>query len=164
MEVLTWVVMLLHDDLLGAKDPLDILHDLLGGGGGHGNDEPGIHGLNKLTYSLVIRSEGGSPLGDAMCLIHHDHDADEVFTSWGIETSKRFTKAQIEDALAALDSGEYGQVLRAKGYVNGEDGWIYFDFVPGEPDLRTGAPAVTGRLCVIGCQIDEERLKTLFLG
>ncbi len=95
---------------------------------------------------------------------HHGHDADEVFTSWGIETSKRFTKAQIEDALAALDSGEYGQVLRAKGYVNGEDGWIYFDFVPGEPDLRTGAPAVTGRLCVIGCQIDEERLKTLFLG
>ncbi len=95
---------------------------------------------------------------------HHDHDADEIFTSWGVETAKTFTKEELDNALAALDSGEYGEILRAKGYVNGGSEWIYFDFVPGEPDLRTGAPAVTGRLCVIGCHIDEEKLKTLFLG
>ena len=95
---------------------------------------------------------------------HHDHDADEIFTSWGVETAKTFTKEELDSALAALDSGEYGEILRAKGYVNGGNEWIYFDFVPGEPDLRAGAPAVTGRLCVIGCHIDEEKLKTLFLG
>ena len=95
---------------------------------------------------------------------HHDHDADEIFTSWGVETAKTFTKEELDNALAALDSGGYGEILRAKGYVNGGSEWIYFDFVPGEPDLRTGAPAVTGRLCVIGCHIDEEKLKTLFLG
>ncbi len=95
---------------------------------------------------------------------HHDHDADEIFTSWGVETAKTFTREEIEKALETLDSGVYGQVLRAKGYVNGKDGWIYFDFVPGEPDLRGGEPAVTGRLCVIGCNIDEAKLKTLFLG
>ena len=87
-----------------------------------------------------------------------------MFTSWGVETAKTFSKKSLEDALEALDSGDYGQVLRAKGYVSGEEGWIYFDFVPGEPDIRTGAPAVTGRLCVIGCKLDEEKLKTLFLG
>ena len=95
---------------------------------------------------------------------HDDHDADEIFTSWGVETAKTFTKEELDSALAALDSGEYGEILRAKGYVNGGNEWIYFDFVPGEPDLRAGAPAVTGRLCVIGCHIDEEKLKTLFLG
>ncbi len=95
---------------------------------------------------------------------HHHHHADEVFTSWGLETAKVFTRESLENALKALDSGAYGQVLRAKGYVNGGEDWIYFDYVPEEPDLRTGAPAVTGRLCVIGCKLDEEKLKTLFLG
>lgn len=95
---------------------------------------------------------------------HHHHHADEVFASWGTETAKKFTRAELEASLAALASGEYGDILRAKGYVDGEDGWIYFDYVPGEPDLRTGEPSVTGRLCVIGCHLAEEKLKTLFLG
>ena len=95
---------------------------------------------------------------------HHHHHADEIFTSWGVETAKTFSKSELSAALAAPDSGEYGQVLRAKGYVNGTDGWIYFDFVPGEPDLRIGSPAVTGRLCVIGCDLDEAKLRSLFLG
>lgn len=95
---------------------------------------------------------------------HHHHHADEVFASWGTETAKKFTRAELEASLTALASGEYGDILRAKGYVDGEDGWIYFDYVPGEPDLRTGEPSVTGRLCVIGCHLAEEKLRTLFLG
>ena len=95
---------------------------------------------------------------------HHHHHADEVFASWGTETAKKFTRAELEASLAALASGEYGDILRAKGYVDGEDGWIYFDYVPGEPDLRAGEPSVTGRLCVIGCHLAEEKLRTLFLG
>ena len=103
---------------------------------------------------------------------HHDHEhgghghhhADEVFTSWGVETNKKFTEEELESLLAALASGEYGQVLRAKGIVDGGSDWLYFDYVPDEPDVRTGAPGVTGRLCVIGCQLEEEKLKALFLG
>ena len=95
---------------------------------------------------------------------HHHHHADEVFASWGTETAKKFSKADLEGALEALSSGEYGDILRAKGYVDGEEGWIYFDYVPGEPDLRAGEPSVTGRLCVIGCHLAEDKLKTLFLG
>ena len=95
---------------------------------------------------------------------HHHHHADEIFTSWGVETAKTFSKSELSSLLSALDSGEYGQVLRAKGYVDGAEGWIYFDFVPGEPDVRLGSPAVTGRLCVIGCNLDEDKLKSLFLG
>ena len=87
-----------------------------------------------------------------------------MFTSWGVETSKTFTKDALLQHLAALESGEYGQVLRAKGIVNGGSEWLYFDYVPGEPDVRTGVPCVTGRLCVIGCQLDEDKLKALFLG
>ena len=95
---------------------------------------------------------------------HHHHHADEVFASWGTETAKKFTKEELEGALEALSSGEYGDILRAKGYVDGEEGWIYFDYVPGEPDLRSGEPSVTGRLCVIGCHLAEDKLKALFLG
>lgn len=95
---------------------------------------------------------------------HHHHHADEVFASWGTETAKKFSKEELEGALEALSSGEYGDILRAKGYVDGEEGWIYFDYVPGEPDLRAGEPSVTGRLCVIGCHLAEDKLKTLFLG
>ena len=87
-----------------------------------------------------------------------------MFTSWGVETAKIFSVEKLEKALDALSSGEFGQVLRAKGYVNGGEQWIYFDYVPGEPDIRTGSPVVTGRLCVIGCKLDEEKLKALFLG
>ena len=87
-----------------------------------------------------------------------------MFSSWGVETSKKFTRAELQKALSALDSGEYGQILRAKGIVDGGNEWLYFDYVPGEADIRTGAPIVTGRLCVIGCKPDEEKLKALFLG
>ena len=94
---------------------------------------------------------------------HHGHDADEVFVSWGAETARKFTEAEINEMLAGLDSLRYGQVVRAKGYVasEGED-WIYFDYVPGERELRRGAPAVTGILCVIGSGLDEDGLRELF--
>ena len=95
---------------------------------------------------------------------HHHHHADEVFQSFGMETAHKFTKEHIETALAALTNfAEYGQVLRAKGIVEGEDGqWIHFDYVPGEPDVRYGSAAVTGMLCVIGAGIEEAAIKELF--
>lgn len=95
---------------------------------------------------------------------HHHHHADEVFTSWGVETARRFTKEEIENALAALaDSEKYGVILRAKGIVAGQDGeWLHFDFVPEEASVREGSAIVIGRLCVIGAQINEEALKALF--
>lgn len=95
---------------------------------------------------------------------HHHHHADEVFTSWGAETAKKFTKEEILTALGALeDSGKYGMILRAKGIVEDENGgFIHFDYVPGEPDVRTGAPSIIGRLCVIGSKINEDALKQLF--
>lgn len=94
---------------------------------------------------------------------HHDHHhADEVFISFGRETARQFTEAEVRGALAALDTGKYGTVLRAKGMLPGEGGWIYFDYVPGEADVRTGSPDVTGRLCVIGAKLDEEALAGLF--
>ena len=93
---------------------------------------------------------------------HHDHDADEIFTSWGRETAKKFSKEQLAQALTALDSGEYGQILRAKGIVDGGDSWYEFDMVPGEQQLRPCAPDVTGKLCVIGSQMDEAKVAALF--
>lgn len=95
---------------------------------------------------------------------HHGHDADEVFTSWGVETARKFTEEEIVSALTELDSLRLGQAVRAKGYVDSADGqgWIYFDYVPGERELRRGAAAVTGRLCVIGANLDEDGLKELF--
>ena len=95
---------------------------------------------------------------------HHHHHADEVFTSFGVETAHKFTEEQIRQALNALSNfAEYGQVLRAKGIVEGTDGqWIHFDYVPGEPDIRHGSAAVTGMLCVIGADIDEDRIRELF--
>ena len=93
---------------------------------------------------------------------HHHHHADEVFTSWGVETPKKFTESAIHEILEELDSGEYGKVLRAKGIVNGENGWIEFDYVPEEHEIRAGHPDYTGRLCVIGAELDEGKLKTLF--
>ena len=94
---------------------------------------------------------------------HHHHHADEVFTSWGLETTRKFTKEKILSALEALqDEEKYGTVLRAKGIVAGENGWLHFDYVPGEPDVREGNAIVTGRLCVIGCKLNEKELETLF--
>lgn len=86
-----------------------------------------------------------------------------MFTSWGKETPAKFTVEKIESILTALDSGEYGAILRAKGMVPAEDGtWIYYDYVPEEHDIRTGKPMVTGKLCVIGAQLKEEKLEELF--
>ena len=95
---------------------------------------------------------------------HHDHDADEVFDSIGFETSKRFTKEQIENALKALDDTEkYGMILRSKGIVAGEDGnWIHFDFVPEEAEVRNGASDVTGKIVVIGSEVNKAAIKELF--
>ena len=95
---------------------------------------------------------------------HGHHHADEVFTSWGIETAKKFSTAGLQEILEELDDcGTYGQILRAKGFVAGEDGqWIYFDYVPGETDIRSGSPAVTGRVCVIGSQMKEDAIAALF--
>ena len=94
---------------------------------------------------------------------HHHHHADEVFTSWGKETPKVFAQADIERILTALDSGDYGKILRAKGIVNGEGGaWIEFDFVPEEHEVRAGHPDYTGRLCVIGAELKEDKLAELF--
>ena len=93
---------------------------------------------------------------------HHHHHADEVFTSWGVETVKVFTESELETILTALDSGDYGAILRAKGIVHSEDGkWLHFDFVPEEHQVRFGAADYTGRLCVIGSQLKEDKLAEL---
>ena len=94
---------------------------------------------------------------------HHHHHADEVFTSWGVETAKKFTSEQIENALTALDSGKYGIVLRAKGIIPAADGtWIHFDMVPEEHNVRTGSADIIGKLCVIGSKLDEAGIAGLF--
>ena len=94
---------------------------------------------------------------------HHGHDADEIFTSWGVETPKSFPAGEIERILTALDSGDYGKIVRCKGIVNGGDGkWLHFDYVPEEHEVREGAADVTGRLCVIGGELKEDKLKELF--
>ena len=94
---------------------------------------------------------------------HHDHDADEVFTSWGRETAHKYSRDALEQALAALDGGEYGMILRAKGIVDGgADGWLEFDMVPGEHEVRASTPDVTGKLCVIGSELKEQALAELF--
>ena len=95
----------------------------------------------------------------------HHHHADEVFTSWGVETTRKYTKAELSHILSELQKEEkYGVILRAKGIVDHAEGsaWLHFDYVPEEPDVREGSAAVTGRLCVIGCNLNEDELKTLF--
>ena len=97
------------------------------------------------------------------CHDHEHHHADEVFTSWGRETAHPYEKSELSAALQALDTGDYGQVLRAKGIVAGTDGrWLHFDYVPGEVEVRNGPAGVTGRLCVIGAELKEEALASLF--
>lgn len=93
---------------------------------------------------------------------HHDHDADEVFTSWGHETAHKYSHDELERILTVLDSGEYGAVLRAKGIVDGGDTWYEFDMVPGEHEIRTCGPDVTGKVCVIGSQLKEHEVEELF--
>ena len=134
--------------------------------GEHGHHEHHGHGDHHHDHEEHGAHEHhhGHECGDPDCSCHHHHHhADEVFTSWGKETPKAFTKAGIEQILAALDSGEYGSILRAKGIVNGGDGaWIEFDYVPGEHEVRAGRPDYTGRLCVIGAELKEEKLSQLF--
>ena len=94
---------------------------------------------------------------------HHHHHADEVFTSWGVETHKKFDRAFVESCLKELDSGKFGMVLRAKGIIEGTNGtWIHFDMVPEEYDIRVGGAAITGKLCVIGSKLDEKGIAALF--
>ena len=94
---------------------------------------------------------------------HHHHHADEVFTSWGEETVKPFTETQLHQILTALDGGDYGQIVRAKGIVPAADGkWLHFDYVPEEHEVRFGPADYTGRLCVIGANLDEHKLHELF--
>ena len=120
----------------------------------HGHDEEHEH----------HHHHDGQECDDPACSCHHHHHhADEVFTSWGAETPKQFTQADIDRILTALDSGEYGAILRAKGIVPAADGhWLHFDYVPQEHEVRYGAADYTGRLCVIGSQLKEDGLKTLF--
>jgi len=94
---------------------------------------------------------------------HHGHDADEVFSNFGVETAEKFTREELENALSKLSGEEYGTVLRAKGIVAGADGvWYHFDFVPEEYEVRTGSADVTGRMCVIGAKLAEDKIKALF--
>ena len=94
---------------------------------------------------------------------HHHHHADEVFTSWGVETARKFDKETVEKALKELDTGKYGMILRAKGILPAVDGtWIHFDYVPEETNVRSGSADVTGKLCVIGSQLDEAGVAALF--
>ena len=94
---------------------------------------------------------------------HHHHHADEVFTSWGMETPRKYTRAEIEEILAKLDDGSYGTILRAKGMLPTAEGvWLHFDYVPEEQEIREGSADYTGRFCVIGAELKEDRLKELF--
>ena len=94
---------------------------------------------------------------------HHHHHADEVFTSWGFETAKKFSREEIENICKELEDEKYGIILRAKGFVDSvTDEWIYFDYVPGESDIRFGNASTTGKICVIGSKLNEDALKELF--
>ena len=100
--------------------------------------------------------------GVCSCGHHHDHDADEVFTSWGTETARKYTRAELEFALGALDSGDYGTILRSKGIVAGEGTWYEFDMVPGEWEIRERSADVTGKLVVIGSDLKQHEIEELF--
>ncbi|MCI9648692.1 GTP-binding protein [Oscillibacter sp.] len=134
----------------------------------HGHHECHDHGEHghHHDHDHDGREHHGHECDDPHCSCHehhHHHHADEVFTSWGRETPKAFSQADIQRILTALDSGEYGKILRAKGIVNGTGGaWVEFDYVPQEHEVRTGRPDYTGRLCVIGAELNEEKLAELF--
>ena len=100
--------------------------------------------------------------GVCSCGHHHDHDADEVFTSWGTETARKYTRAELKFALGALDSGDYGTILRSKGIVAGEGTWYEFDMVPGEWEIRERSADVTGKLVVIGSELKQHEIEELF--
>ena len=128
----------------------------------HHHDHEHDHDHDEHEHHHHHHGEGECDDPECACH-HHHHHADEVFTSWGAETPKQFTQADIDRILTALDSGEYGAILRAKGIVPAADGqWLHFDYVPQEHEVRYGAADYTGRLCVIGSQLKEDGLKTLF--
>ena len=128
----------------------------------HHHDHDHEHDHDEHEHHHHHHGEGECDDPECSCH-HHHHHADEVFTSWGAETPKQFTQADIDRILTALDSGEYGAILRAKGIVPAADGqWLHFDYVPQEHEVRYGAADYTGRLCVIGSQLKEDGLKTLF--
>ena len=130
----------------------------------HHHDHDHEHDQDHDEHEHHNHHHGEGECDDPECACHHHHHhADEVFTSWGAETPKQFTQADIDRILTALDSGEYGAILRAKGIVPAADGqWLHFDYVPQEHEVRYGAADYTGRLCVIGSQLKEDGLKTLF--
>ena len=106
----------------------------------------------------------GEECDDPHCSCHHHHHADEVFTSWGAETVKKYSEADINRILTALDTGDYGAILRAKGIVAAADGkWLHYDYVPEEHEVRYGAADYTGRICVIGSNLNEDKLHELFM-
>ena len=128
----------------------------------HHHDHDHEHDHDEHEHHHHHHGEGECDDPECACH-HHHHHADEVFTSWGAETPKQFTQADIDRILTALDSGDYGAILRAKGIVPAADGqWLHFDYVPQEHEVRYGAADYTGRLCVIGSQLKEDGLKTLF--
>ena len=128
----------------------------------HHHDHDHEHDHDHDEHEHHHHGEGECDDPECACH-HHHHHADEVFTSWGAETPKQFTQADIDRILTALDSGDYGAILRAKGIVPAADGqWLHFDYVPQEHEVRYGAADYTGRLCVIGSQLKEDGLKTLF--
>ena len=96
------------------------------------------------------------------CGCHHNHDADEIFDSVYVEAPLKFSKSTLEGILTSFDSGSYGEILRAKGVVNGEGGWIHFDYVPGMVDIRDGAPDINGKICVIGVNLNKDKIKEVF--
>ncbi len=130
----------------------------------HDHDHDHEHEHDHDEHEHHHRHHGDGECDDPECSCHHHHHhADEVFTSWGAETPKQFTQADIDRILTALDSGDYGAILRAKGIVPAADGqWLHFDYVPQEHEVRYGSADYTGRLCVIGSQLKEDGLKTLF--
>ena len=128
----------------------------------HDHDHEHDHDHDEHEHHHHHHGEGECDDPECACH-HHHHHADEVFTSWGAETPKQFTQADIDRILTALDSGDYGAILRAKGIVPAADGqWLHFDYVPQEHEVRYGSADYTGRLCVIGSQLKEDGLKTLF--
>lgn len=123
------------------------------------------HDHNEDEHEHHHHHHDGKECDDPHCgCHHHHHHADEVFTSWGVETVKAYSEAELEHILTALDSGEYGAILRAKGIVAADDGgqWLHYDFVPEEHQVRRGPADYTGRICVIGSQLKEDKLSQLF--
>ena len=129
----------------------------------HHGEECCHHDYDEECCHRHHGEEGGHHHHDEESGHHHHHHADEVFTSWGRETPTTFTRERLESILAALDSGACGVILRAKGMVPCEEGtWLYFDYVPEEHEIREGSPEVTGKLCVIGAELKEDKLEELF--